>query len=257
MAAQATASAMCLGQTALIIGGGSGIGRAAAVAMADAGASVFAADLVLEKAQETVALLSQDHAASGQVDISCRESLLQLRNEVEAHFEGAPDCVIFSAGRWMDYTPLVGCSEAVWNEMMQVNLTSHFHFAQAFLPSMMKRKRGSVVFVSSISGRTGGTGGTIPYAVAKGGVNALMRGLAHEMAPYGIRVNAIAPGLVDTPLLNRPANQKRTEEWISRIPLGRMARPDELTGAILLLASDAGSYITGELIEINGGILMN
>lgn len=248
---------MCHGKAALIIGGGSGIGRATAVAMAVAGARVFAADLVLEKAQETAALLSPEKATSGQVDISNKESLLRLRDEVEAYFEGPPDCVVFSAGRWMDYSPLVSCTEVVWREMMDINLTSHFHFAQVFLPPMMERKSGSVVFVSSISGRTGGTGGTIPYAVAKGGVNAMMRGLAHEMAPHGIRVNAIAPGLVDTPLLNRPANQKRTEEWITRIPLGRMARPDELTGAILLLASDAGSYITGELIEINGGILMN
>lgn len=246
-----------LGKNVLVTGGGSGIGRAVVSAMAAGGANVIIADLNYERAQNVAQECagSSGRITAAQVDVASLESMGALAQASQTF--GGLDIIVHSAGQWMDYCPLVSCSEEIWRRMLDVNLTSHFYLTQQFAPAMIERKQGSIVFVSSVSGRTGGTGGTIPYAVTKGGVNALMRGLAHELAPYGVRVNAIAPGLVETPLLNRPANKERTDSWIKRIPLGRPAHAHEMVGAIMLLASDAGSYITGELIEINGGISMN
>jgi 3-oxoacyl-[acyl-carrier protein] reductase len=245
------------GRNVLITGGGSGIGQAIAQAMLRAKAQVIVADLNEEKATATARSVSGWPGLSAQVDVADRSSLENLRQKVVTAFDSRLDVIVHCAGQWMDYCPLVSCSEEVWQQVLNVNLTSHFHLVQVLIPLMQAQQSGSVIFLSSVSGRTGGTGGTIPYAVSKGGVNALMRGLARELAPDHIRVNAIAPGLVQTPLIERPANRDRNAMWVSQIPLGRMARPEELVGAALLLASEAGSYITGELIEVNGGMSMN
>ena len=154
-------------------------------------------------------------------------------------------------------TPLVECTDETWDRQIRINLTSLFYICRAAARIMISQKSGAIINVTSITGRTGGGGGTIPYSAAKGGMNAFTRGLARELAQHGIRVNGIAPGMVDTPMLNTHASKERLEAFRNMVPLKRKGTPEEMVEPVLLLAGDGGSYITGEIIEVNGGLLMD
>jgi 3-oxoacyl-[acyl-carrier protein] reductase len=139
-----------------------------------------------------------------------------------------------------------------WASVLDVNLTGVFQCCKAVVRPMMAQRHGVIVNVSSLSGITG-LPGQVNYAAAKGGVNALTRALAQEVARFGIRVNAVAPGLVETEMASRlPAAQR--EQLLSKVPLGRMAAPEEVAGVVKFLASDEASYMTGQIIQVTGGI---
>ena len=139
---------------------------------------------------------------------------------------------------------------------MNLNLKSAFLLSQAVAGSMIEQKTGSIVNVSSIAGRNGGGPGALHYATAKGGLISFTKGLAKELAPYGVRVNAVAPGVIDTPYHERFTTPEMMQAFIKSIPVGRVGTSDEVAQAILFLASDAASYLCGETLEINGGQLM-
>ena len=143
--------------------------------------------------------------------------------------------------------------EAIWDRIMDVNLKSVFFVTQAALPMMKPLGKGCIINVSSVAARTGGGPGGCIYAAAKGAVATLTRGLARELAEYNIRVNAIAPGVISTPFHDRFSPPEIRSAFPQQILLRREGSPEETVGAALFLASDAASYITGAMIDINGG----
>ncbi len=139
---------------------------------------------------------------------------------------------------------------------MDLNLKSAVFCAQAVAGSMMERRSGSIVNIGSIAGRNGGGPGAGPYAVAKGGLMVFTKSLAKELAPFGIRVNCVSPGVIDTPFHETFSTPEMMSNFVKAIPLGRIGTPVECAKVIAFLASDASSYIVGESIEVNGGQLM-
>lgn len=248
------------GKTAVVTGASSGMGRAVALALGREGANVAVGycsgeDRALEVVKEI-----EDGGGTGvpwRVDLRDSNALEQRLQDAVNSLGGRLDVLINNGGRWMDPTPLHECPPDTWDDVIRVNLTSVFHLCRSAAPIMIKQKSGAIVNVSSVVARTGGATGTIPYAASKGGVNSLTRGLAKELAAHGIRVNGVSPGATDTPMLNEFCSKERLDAAVKTIPLQRLGQPDEIVGAVLLLASDDGSYMTGEVIEVNGGALMD
>jgi 3-oxoacyl-[acyl-carrier protein] reductase len=244
---------------AVVTGAGSGIGREVALKLAREGAVVA---LSWHVSREKAERLAQEIGTQGgeafafPLDQSKPEGV-EVQLECAVRKLGRLDLLVNNAGEWMKKTPLIDCDDALWDRLLAVNLTSVFRLCRRAARIMRGQKSGAIVNVSSIVARTAGGGGSVPYCVAKAGVNTLTRGLARELADLGIRVNAVAPGLVDTAMLDENFDAQAKAGIAAAIPLRRMARPEELADAILFLASGAASYITGEILEVNGGALMD
>jgi 3-oxoacyl-[acyl-carrier protein] reductase len=148
-------------------------------------------------------------------------------------------------------------SENRWDEVVDLNLKTAFLCCKSVAPSMMERKTGAIINLSSIAGRNGGALGSIHYSTAKGGLITFTKGLAKELAPFGIRVNAVAPGVIDTPYHEQFSTPEMMKGYVNAIPLGRVGKPEEVAKVIAFLASDAASYLAGETIEVNGGMFMD
>lgn len=247
------------GQVALVTGASGGIGEAIAIAFAERGAKVGVHYFRNEqKAQSVVNEILQrgGDAIAVRADVTKAKEVQAMVERVLDNFGGRLDILVNNAGEWMKKTPIAECSEELWDEMMAVNLKSIFLCCRAVIPIMAKQGRGVIVNISSIAGYTGGGGGTVPYAAAKGGVIVFTRGLAKELAPLGIRVNGVAPGVIDTPMQHRFTVPEQLQAWARQVPLGRIGRPEDIVGAVLFLASSQADYITGEIIHVNGGMLM-
>lgn len=147
-------------------------------------------------------------------------------------------------------------TEDRWDEVLKLNLTSAMLCSRVVAPSMIEHKSGAIINVASIAGRTGGGPGAGAYSVAKAGLITFTKSLAKELAPHGIRVNAVSPGVIDTPFHQVFSTPEMIRNFVSTIPLGRVGKPSECATVIAFLASDAASYVVGETIEINGGQLM-
>jgi len=248
------------GKTAVVTGASSGMGRAVAIALGREGAQVAVGYCKGEdRAREVVKEIEKEGGKGipWQVDLRDSDALAQRLRDAVTSLGGSLDVLVNNGGRWMDPTPLHECPPDTWDDVIRVNLTSVFHLCRTAASIMIEQKSGAIVNVSSVVARTGGATGTIPYAASKGGVNSLTRGLAKELAPHGIRVNGVSPGATDTPMLNEFCSKERLDAAVKTIPLQRLGQPGEIVGAVLLLASDEGSYMTGEVIEVNGGALMD
>jgi 3-oxoacyl-[acyl-carrier protein] reductase len=169
---------------------------------------------------------------------------------------GPIDILVNNAGSLVQRLNILDLNEAVWDEVLDLNLKSAFLCSKAVAASMMNRRSGSIVNVSSIAGRNGGALGSIHYSTAKGGLITFTKGLAKELAPYGVRVNAVSPGVVDTPYHKQFSTAEMMKAYVGMIPQGRIGDPNEVATVIAFLASGASSYLSGETIEINGGMLM-
>src|SRR3712207_4111372 len=246
------------GKVALVTGASSGIGRATAVALAGRGASVavnFHRNESGAEAARAEVVNAGGRATVIQADVTRSPDVRALVARVAEEL-GPVDILVNNAGSLVERLKILELTEERWDEVIDLNLKSAFLCSQAVAASMMERKSGAIVNVSSIAGRNGGALGSIHYSTAKGGLITLTKGFAKELAPYGVRVNAVSPGVIDTPYHERFSTPEAMKAYVAGIPAGRVGTPEEVASVITFLASGAASYLCGETIEINGGMLM-
>lgn len=244
------------GEVVIVTGAAQGNGRAIAIGLAQAGAHVACCDLQ----DEAVARVAAEIAAAGGTSISLeldvRDPLACTaaaeRCEVEL---GAPAAVLVNNAGIIRRTPPDAETFAdEWREVMDVNASGAMHMVRAFLPQL-RRTKGRIINVGSIMSVIGGPG-LAAYAASKGAVLQMTKALAHDLAPDGIRVNAIAPGVIETPMTEATRkNPEAIQRFMTHTPLGRPGVPEELVGPVLFLASAASSYVTGALLPVDGGYL--
>ncbi|MFC9687285.1 SDR family NAD(P)-dependent oxidoreductase [Kribbella sp. NPDC056951] len=246
-------------QVVLVTGASSGIGAAVAVGFAETGATVAVHyHRNAEGAAHTVAAVQTAGGTASlfQADLADPASARTLVDEVIAKY-GRIDVLVNNAGDLVNRSPIVDVPDEEFQRILEVNLTSVFALSRRVVPVFRGQGGGSIVNVTSIAARTGGAGGSVVYATSKGAVSTFTRGLAKELAPDNIRVNAISPGVISTPFHDRHTASEQMQAMVSTIPLGRTGTPHECVGTVLYLASDRmSSYVTGQIIEINGGQLV-
>jgi NAD(P)-dependent dehydrogenase (short-subunit alcohol dehydrogenase family) len=245
------------GKVVVMTGGASGIGRAAAIALAREGAAIAIGDVDHDRATETAHLIEQEGGRVAVIacDVGRPEQIDRLVADATRAF-GAPDIVFGNAGV-MAVASLEDLSLEQFERHLAVNLTANFVLAKATVASLRRRGGGSMIFTASVGGLRG-SAGSPAYNASKGGLVNLTRSLADELGPDGIRVNCICPGWVETPFndpfwAHAPAGAK--EEITRRIPLRRQASPDEICPVVVFLASDAARYVTGHALIVDGGML--
>jgi 3-oxoacyl-[acyl-carrier protein] reductase len=244
------------GKTALITGASSGIGALTAKVFADLGARVA---LGYHRNQKGAAQVCDDIAKAGgkAIAIHVRQTtaIHALVKQVTGEL-GPIDILVNNAGSLVKRVPILELTEEIWADIMDLNLKSAVVCSQAVAPGMIERRSGAIINVVSIAGRNGGGPGAGPYASAKGGLISFTKSLAKELAPHGVRVNAVSPGVIDTPFHEVFSTPEMIQNFVKGIPLGRVGKPEECATVIAFLASEAASYIAGETIEVNGGQLM-
>lgn len=247
------------GKIALVTGASSGIGAATALLLAQRGAAVAVHYYATRQGAERV--VSDIQAAGGQA-FALRANV-GVKAEVDAMFaelaerQGRIDILVNNAGDLIERQPIAEMSEDLFDRIMQLNLKGVFLCCQAALKNMLPRRDGAIVNVSSIAARHGGGPGAVAYAASKGAVLTLTKGLAREVAACGVRVNAVAPGVIATRFHERHSTPEMKARFLAGIPLGRLGTAEEVAETIAFLASPRSGYLIGETIEINGGQLMD
>ncbi len=246
-------------QVALITGASSGIGRATAEALAREGARVgvnyYKNQAGAEEAAEVIRKAGGEALVIG-ADVTRNADVLTLVEAVRKEW-GRIDILVNNAGDLLARHTLADMTEEYWDQVMDLNLKSAFLCVRAVWEEMAARKSGCIINISSIAGRNGGGVGVSAYAAAKGGLLTYTKSLAKELAPHGIRVNGVAPGVIATPFHERYSSAELMRRLVGMIPLGRAGASEEIADVIVFLASPAARYITGETIEVNGGMLMD
>jgi 3-oxoacyl-[acyl-carrier protein] reductase len=245
-------------KVALVTGASSGIGAATAMVLAELGAQVaigyYQNEAGADRVQQAI-IQRAGKAIRVRVDARVASDIRELVRRSSDEL-GPIDILINNAGSLIERMRVVEQTEERWDEVMNLNLKSAMLCSQAVAESMMARKTGAIVNVGSIAGRTGGGLGAAAYSVAKGGLITFTKSLARELAPHGIRVNAVSPGVIDTPFHQVFSTPEMIRNFVASIPLGRIGTPEECARVIAFLATDAASYVVGETVEINGGQLM-
>lgn len=246
-------------QVALVTGASSGIGRATAEALGRQGARVAVNYLKNQAgAEQAVERIRQagGEALPIRADVTSSSDVRGMVAAVRREW-GRIDILVNNAGDLIARHTLADMTEDYWDNIMALNLKSAFLCVQAVWEEMAARKSGCIVNVSSIAGRNGGGPGAAAYAAAKGGLLTYTKGLAKELASHGVRVNGVAPGLIDTPYHERYSPPELFKKYISTIPMGRAGTAEEVADVITFLASPQARYLTGETIEVNGGQWMD
>lgn len=244
---------------ALVTGGGAGLGRACALALGARGARVAVHyQKSREGAESVVASLKEagTDASAFQADLTRAGEVAGLVEAANARF-GAIDILVNNAGDLIERRPILEMSEELFHAVMDVNVTSAFLVTRAVAPGMVARKSGAIVNVSSLAAWNGGGPGAGIYATAKGAIVSFTKALAKELAPHGIRVNCVSPGLIgDTAFHGRFTAADAFQAAARTVLLGRAGTPAEVASVVAFLASSESSFLTGETIEINGGMYM-
>ncbi len=248
------------GKTAFVTGAARGIGRAIADCLADNGADVIIADFRYEDAQATAQQLRQcsgRNVHAVRADVTSLSDMQAARDEA-LKLGGKIDILVNNAG-WDKLAPFLKTTPDLWERIIGINFRGVLNTCYAILPHMVERKAGAVVNISSDSARAGSLGEAV-YAGCKAGVIAFSKTLAREHARDNIRVNVICPGLVDTPLLAEIQQEEFPKKIMAAVtgatPLKRLGKPEEIALAALFLASDAAAYVTGQVLGVDGGLVM-
>lgn len=240
------------GKVAIVTGGASGIGRAVAARFADAGAKVVVADLNADQAEAAAAEIGATGARAIAVDVDVRlpEQVARLIDQTERAF-GTAQILVTCAGI-ARLQPFLESDLDTWNDTLAINLTGTFLTAQAAARRMVATGWGRIVTVGSINSHRAITGRTA-YAASKGGVALLTKVMAIELAVHGITVNALAPGPIETPMARQAHSQATRDAYLAHLPVRRYGTPEEVAAAAAFLASDEAAYITGHVLDVDGG----
>lgn len=247
------------GKVAIVTGGGSGIGRAVCLKLAEYGAIIAVIDIDIEKAEavvrETEKFIGKSIAI--RADVSKKNEIEQMVSKVVRKYDKV-DILVNCAGI-LTFTSCLGTSEDEWNHVIDVNLKGTFLCSKEVASLMVKVKYGKIINIGSISSIGcifNNTLGSVSYCVSKAGVHCLTRILAGELASYNINVNTIAPGTTDTPM-HKGHIKELKRDFLKYFPLGRLAVPNDIANVVLFLVSDEAEYITGQAIYVNGGMIMS
>jgi NAD(P)-dependent dehydrogenase (short-subunit alcohol dehydrogenase family) len=239
---------------ALVTGAGSGIGRAAALALLDAGYRV-ACGYNSNRAGAENLQKAFAGALAVKIDIASRASVKRAIAACRKHFRADFDIVVNNAALVQEKA-FDALTDADWDKMLTINLRGAFIVAQETLPGMLAKKWGRIINITSIGGQWGGMR-QVHYAAAKAGLINLTHSLARLYSSAGVTANAIAPGLVATGMIAKELKSKAGKQKAAQIPVGRIAEPEEIAAGVLYLASDGAAYVTGQTLNINGGLLMS
>jgi 3-oxoacyl-[acyl-carrier protein] reductase len=245
----------CLdGRTALITGASRGIGRAIAVRLAEAGADIAGLDIDADPLQETARLIEDQGRQFLSIEADVTD-LSQMQDAVKQTVDqlGSLDVLVNNAGITRDNL-LIRMSEEDWNSVISINLTGVFNGVKAAARQMMRQRAGSIINISSVVGLLGNPG-QVNYSASKAGVLGITKSTAREVAKRGVRVNAVAPGYIQTRMTEELSEEAR-QALMDNIPLQRLGEPEDVANAVLFLASDASSYLTGQVISVDGGMAM-
>jgi NAD(P)-dependent dehydrogenase (short-subunit alcohol dehydrogenase family) len=241
------------GKIALVTGAGRGIGARISAKLVEEGCSVYVADVNAESAKVSAAAIGQA-AHAMRIDVT-NPTDIQLRVEEIVERHGRIDILVNNAGI-LKTASIVDSSIEDWDEVCRANLSSVYYCSKAVLPVMLKRRYGKIVNIASMSAaRAGGIFGNVLYGTTKAGVVAFTKGFARELAPYGINVNAVAPGLVETAMTAAKLTPDIREQVLATLPMHRLADVEDIANAVAFLASDVAAYITGDTLLVDGGSL--
>ena len=246
------------GKVAIVTGARRGMGRTHALKLADAGAKVVVSDISKEDCQKVVEEIKKEggEALALKCDVSKKEDVEKMVAETIEKF-GKLDILVNNAGI-CQFKPFLELTEEEWDRTLDINLKGYFLCTQAAAKKMAEQKSGTIVNISSVAMGQQGIGfpNIVHYCASKGGIIGMTEALAVELAPHNIRVNAIAPGMIETPMID-PIKQdpKQAKALLGRIPLGRTGKPEEVSNLVLFLASDESSYMTGSTVVVDGGWL--